>query len=787
MYGYEWVDKQNDIFRLDVSIQFQKDLRPVFKEELDFLEMNKVWEYPDTDLPLLWAEGIRKYIVEGSVVGDIKGGTYYEKPTVELKTNDKICLKPIDIDHLYEVNKSLMNGLVQRAINFIKEVYEKYSSLGYIFSVAFSGGKDSIALLDLVQRALSPDQFVVIFGDTGMELSDTYMSFERAQKHYPTLKFYKAKSTTPTIESWKLRGPPGRKMRWCCSVHKSVPSMLKLKEIYGQYGNLKVVVFDGIRAEESVRRSHYTELSAGKHTNQINCSPLLQWNTAELYLYVLSRGILFNDAYRKGCNRVGCSICPLAANWRDSVCNHIYPDELAPLLHEVEVYGRNMGVSEKDLKKYVEQGGWRSRAGGRGMVHGGNRVYETLNVSEITFHFTESTQKWVDVARLLGPIVERSESVGEQLIRGQIYNFKIDFDPNLVVTYKSTGKLSRDVISALRGVANKVAYCNGCNACVVECPVDALTVNENSIISVDDTKCIHCFKCISEVEKGCVSAWCLSTTLGGNNMKFIGMNRYTTFGFRESFLTHFFNLKNDCWGSQELGNLQYAALKVWLKESNIIEVNSQTDKNGQITELGNKLMNLGPHNPDSWAIILANLAYNSSLIKWYLLCVDFSEEPYEKADYIFLIGDDYSERQRENAVSSLCETLNKSPIGSRLGLGIPIKSGKNTVYLKKGWDDPNPLIILYTMFLYAEKLDGHYITTLNELKKIRDSRPSDFIGMDPVTIFGINETDFKDMLFKLSIEYPDYIKVEFVSDLTNIKLSSDKTSNDVIDLLLEGN
>ena len=91
---------QYAIAALKAEIQLQKDLRPVFKEELDFLEMNKVWEYPDTDLPLLWAEGIRKYIVEGSVVGDIKGGTYYEKPTVELKTNDKICLKPIDIDHL---------------------------------------------------------------------------------------------------------------------------------------------------------------------------------------------------------------------------------------------------------------------------------------------------------------------------------------------------------------------------------------------------------------------------------------------------------------------------------------------------------------------------------------------------------------------------------------------------------------------------------------------------------------------------------------------------------------
>ena len=43
-----------------------------------------------------------------------------------------------------------------------------------IYYVAFSGGKDSVVTLDLVQRALPLDAFKVIFSDTGMEFSDTY-------------------------------------------------------------------------------------------------------------------------------------------------------------------------------------------------------------------------------------------------------------------------------------------------------------------------------------------------------------------------------------------------------------------------------------------------------------------------------------------------------------------------------------------------------------------------------------------------------------------------------------
>ena len=64
----------------------------VFKEELDFLEMNKVREYPDTDLPLLWAEGIRKYIVEGSVVGKIS-------------LECDLCLKNYDYDLDFKIKE----------------------------------------------------------------------------------------------------------------------------------------------------------------------------------------------------------------------------------------------------------------------------------------------------------------------------------------------------------------------------------------------------------------------------------------------------------------------------------------------------------------------------------------------------------------------------------------------------------------------------------------------------------------------------------------------------------
>jgi len=53
-------------------------------------------------------------------------------------------------------------------------------------------------------------------------------------------------------------------------------------------------------------------------------------------------------------------------------------------------------------------------------------------------------------------------------------------------------------------------------------------------------------------------------------------------------------------------------------------------------------------------------------------------------------------------------------------------------------------------------------------------------------VYALEEDAFKDMLRQLANEYPDYIKIAFVADLDNITLNSNKTSLDVVDLVLGG-
>ena len=775
LYGYEWTDEYG-IFRLSIDAKIQKEIRPVFHEELDFFGMDAYWDYPkDTDAPLLWAEGVRRYVMNGTVVAEAQGGAFYTKPTIKRLVFDRLKLQPIDVERLYNVNCSFMVSMEQKAVNFIRSQFELYSGQGYVFVCAFSGGKDSLALLSLTAKALAPGDFYVVFSNTGMELSDTLQAVEKAKRHWPQLDFEEARCHLDPEETWREFGPPASRIRWCCAVHKSVPTLLTLRKLTGNY-NAKAVVFDGVRAEESARRAKYEEVSVGaKNISQINASPIHKWNNAEIYCYLLKNDILLNDAYRKGLFRVGCMVCPMSSDWYDSITGFCYSKENARLRSIVESYVTN-AKPEKERKKYIESGGWKTRSGGRDLPNGGNRVSEHIGDNTISFTIETPLQDWTEVSRILGVITETEGNGGVQKINGINYIFQItNMGNRTTYSYKPFSKMDRSVISHLRGVANKVAYCCGCKACEVQCPTGAYTIQANGKILIRESLCVHCSNCISFTDKGCMVARSLSVTQGGSGMNLKGMNCYQNFGFQQNFLEHFMEYGIQCFSRMELGNQQYASLKKWLQHSGITDISSK-DRSIQITTLGEKLIHLGPYNPLTWAIIWANLAYNSIICRWFCLNAEVGSA-YELGDIVTLLGDSYSPTTRKNATSSLLATFKHSPIGSSLKQGIPFEKS----YLREGWDYPDAVALLYALYLYAEHV-GRKSFTFTELLNAHTNPDSQ--GISPHDIYGIDAKTFREHVQGLAMTYPKYIRVSFIANLDNIILEH-FTSNDILDLAAE--
>ena len=141
------------------------------------------------------------------------------------------------------------------------------------------------------------------------------------------------------------------------------------------------------------------------------------------------------------------------------------------------------------------------------------------------------------------------------------------------------------------------------------------------------------------------------------------------------------------------------------------------------------------------------------------------------------MGTDIDAKYRGQAVNSLLSTFRDSPIGSYLKQGIQVDNS----YLREGWDYPDAVALLYSLYLYAEHT-GRRTFSFTELVNAHSNPESK--GISPHDIFGIDLKAFREQVQGLAISYPQYIRVSFVANLDNIILEN-YSSIDILDLAQE--
>ena len=122
----------------------------------------------------------------------------------------------------------------------------------------------------------------------------------------------------------------------------------------------------GVRADESIARSKYDDVSyGGKHKGQYSCNVILDWSSAEVFLHIYQRKLPLNETYKKGNRRAGCLVCPRAAERNDYMNHYCYVDEAEPLIDSIRNSYQNTFSDKQTLDQFIINGGWKARKNGR--------------------------------------------------------------------------------------------------------------------------------------------------------------------------------------------------------------------------------------------------------------------------------------------------------------------------------------------------------------------------------------------------------------------------------------
>ncbi|MDD2285927.1 MAG: phosphoadenosine phosphosulfate reductase family protein [Paludibacter sp.] len=782
MYKYEW-DLETGGYLLTTTTQgvVGKELRPVYGIELDVLGFDKYWTYPkDVSAPLLWAEN-NLYYYQGKVVGKVWGGSFSTAPTIECFTSG-LTLNPVDIRTMVAKNHVILDAIVHDTLIDIYSVYQKYHDKYDIFYVAFSGGKDSVVALDLVHRALPKDEYIVLFGDTDMELPDTYKFMKVIHEYYPDIEFKECRAPFSSVDSWNNFGPPARVIRWCCSVHKTAPQINFLRKYLGK-PNFKGMAFTGIRAEESHTRSTYEMVSfSKKHSGQDSFHPILGWNTAELYLYIFANTLPLNDAYKKGCQRVGCLVCPMSGGRHEYIKMHYYHDAMMKYLNIIKNTSSKTFDNETEMIHFIDEGGWNARRSGREITLGQTLMTDELTKSTLSIHVTTQNDEWKDWMKTLGVFSQIDETTFLLTYNNATYEFTVvrkevnSLYVNLPLS--NTGKSEIYFVSLFKNVFRKAAYCKKCGACAAECKFGFIDMSPNAS-EIVNKNCKHCLQC-HNIKYGCLRYSSIKLPLSGREKKMVGLDRYLTFGFRKDWLVAYFKNPEKYWESTDLGSKMVPVCKRFLRDAGIMSEN----KDLELTDQGRCFQNLGASNIETWALMLVNLAYTPQM-NWYVRNIH-TNVSYTADDMTLLLSEDITSSVKRNIVEACRNIMKSTPIGTEIGLGKPFISGKTMKFLeRKEWEDPSPKVILYSLYKYVEANvnaeeygsgDVEYKFTLTQLLLEDQDRP----GISPSQLFSLNKNIMQKIIEGLSIEYPQFITTSFTHDLENIALDPDKTSNDLL-------
>lgn len=515
------------------------DIRPVFPEERLLLEClrGKPFEFAGHSI---WNISGNKYIVDGkkikfSVKDSIKNDYKIIKQRIKSNKSKNFAYENTFFEQEYikkfiNANTIRLNYITTEAINYIKEQAKDFKEDSMF--VSFSGGKDSTVTSDIVMRALGKENIIHVYGDTTLEYPTTATYIKRFKdKHKKTPMLVAKNKEQDFNELCKVIGPPSRLMRWCCTIFKTGAITRKIDSTFKDKRN--ILTFQGIRRAESTARSKYErESDSSKISKQHTVAPLIDWQEFDIWLYIISNRVDFNDAYRQGFARVGCWCCPNNSIWSEYLSS-IYMTEKYIDFHKILIdFAKNVG--KPDPEDYISSGGWKARQGGNGLLYSKNAIVEfkpcVLIENTLNFELTKNINN--NLYELFKPFGNLNFTIGNKRLN-EVYILQRKTNEPLV---KLTGKVGQNKLKVsilkfvppfndmkisetlVKNQITKFQTCIGCLACESNCKYNSIKItnigdSENICYRIDENKCVGCLECVKHFSGGCFMKKVLRTKL----------------------------------------------------------------------------------------------------------------------------------------------------------------------------------------------------------------------------------------------------------------------------------
>ncbi len=510
------------------------DIRPVFPEERLLLELL-------LDKPFIlagkavWNSGSNHYIVNGKRK-NISFKVLYEKSDIQsiilkLKEYEQQNIGYVEsfyesetIVNFIKINKAHLNMITAEAFEYIRKLTENKDE-GDMF-VSFSGGKDSTVTSHLVRGALSDKTIIHIYGDTTLEYPTSEVYIKRFRQDNPTVPLLVAKNKDQDFFNLcEVIGPPARMLRWCCTVFKTGAIAKKIDATFKD--SKQLITFQGIRRNESNSRSKYEKESYNsKIKKQLAVNPIIDWTDFDVWLYILSNHLDFNDAYKQGFSRVGCWCCPNNSAWSEFL-SAIYMNDKNNEFRNI-LYSFAQKIGKPDWKDYIDNGEWKKRQGGNGLEISKKSVvsFKPCALEENTYNFDLTKPINEEIYKFFKPFGRLNFDIGRKALN-EVYVLDKRTDMPLL---RISGRIGTSLLKIavvgkshlfdnskitemyLKNQINKYQTCIGCTYCEAVCKFGALKVfntkkgdvsSETISYTIDSDKCVGCLECVKHFDNGC--------------------------------------------------------------------------------------------------------------------------------------------------------------------------------------------------------------------------------------------------------------------------------------------